>query len=75
MSLRYDDVHKASGVATSINNAGVANAFSLGGHTLEADVAGAYGSAAGNFVYDVTTHNVCSSNECTMRAFDFFISL
>ncbi|GJY93374.1 hypothetical protein Tco_0509156 [Tanacetum coccineum] len=35
------------GVATSINNAGVANASSLGGHTLEADDAGAYGSAIG----------------------------
>ncbi|GKA53545.1 hypothetical protein Tco_0746860 [Tanacetum coccineum] len=30
----------STGVATSINNAGVANASSLGGHTPEADIAG-----------------------------------
>nr|GEV93631.1 hypothetical protein [Tanacetum cinerariifolium] len=50
----------ATGVVTSINNAGVANAPSLCGHTLR--------SAAGNFMYDVTTYSVCSSNECIARA-------
>nr|GEX15808.1 Gag-Pol polyprotein [Tanacetum cinerariifolium] len=40
----------SSGVAISINNAGVAHASSLGGHTLEADVVGAYGSATGHLV-------------------------
>ncbi|GJX96512.1 hypothetical protein Tco_0352310 [Tanacetum coccineum] len=28
----------------------------------------AYGSAAGSFVYDVTTHSVCSLNECIAHA-------
>nr|GEU92440.1 hypothetical protein [Tanacetum cinerariifolium] len=45
----------SSGVAISINNAGVAHASSLGGHTLEADVVGAYSSATGNFVDHVIT--------------------
>ncbi|GJV51257.1 retrovirus-related pol polyprotein from transposon TNT 1-94 [Tanacetum coccineum] len=51
--VTFDEMHQ-----TMAPNAGVANASSLGGHTLEAHVAGAYGSAAGNFVYDVTTHSL-----------------
>ncbi|GKD19784.1 hypothetical protein Tco_1208942, partial [Tanacetum coccineum] len=57
-------------VTTFINNGGVANASSLGWHTLESDVAVLmylYGRATATFVDDVTTHTVSSSDDYTTR--------
>ncbi|GKC84658.1 hypothetical protein Tco_1140375, partial [Tanacetum coccineum] len=50
--------------AIPINNGGVANESSLGGHTLEANVEGGNGSAAATSMDEATTHIAHSSYGC-----------
>ncbi|GJS26801.1 hypothetical protein Tco_0487421 [Tanacetum coccineum] len=51
-------------VAIPINNGGVANESSLGGHTLEANVEGGNSSAAATSMDEATTHIAHSSYGC-----------